>query len=178
LLATTAADRLQAGGARPEVAAALARLRDPALRRLCEDWGRAAGGGIPAWPGAAPAWLCHLADWTAEVEPVGQRLRYVRVGAELPRFVGVSLEGRHLDEIGNPVFRLVAYQAYRTAAATRAPVAGRFRFMRDFFSGGFERVVLPFGDGPQGPVARMTATFRIRLRAEPWRRAPTEFGEE
>lgn len=166
------------GGAQAGVAAALVRLRDPSLRRLCQDWGLAARDGIPAWPGSAPDWLAPHADWTAEVEPVGLRLRYARVGAELPRYVGFSLEGRYLDEIGNPLFRMVAYGAYRTAAETRRPVAGRFRFMRDFFSGGFERVVLPFGDGRCGPVSRMTATFRVRLRAEPWRRAPVEFDED
>jgi len=167
-----------AGGAQAGVASALRRLRDPALRRLCQDWGLAAGDGLPAWSGAPPAWLAPHADWTAEVEPVGLRLRYVRVGAELPRHVGLDLEGRFLDEIGNPLFRLLAYTAYRTAAETRHPVAGRFRFMRDVFSGGFERVVLPFGATRDGPLVRMTATFRVRLRGEPWRRAPAEFRED
>lgn len=132
------------------------RIVSPQLQRLYAMWLRAADGYRMPDPGRiGPVDLADDLPHLLHVEVVWPekrpengpgappRFRYRTIGMALQRFYGGNPEGRHVDEMPNPLFRRIAGAAYREVVESRAPTCQTQRFYKDFWFASYERLLLP-----------------------------------
>lgn len=126
------------------------RIVNPQLQKLYAKWLRAADGYRMSDPGRfGPVDLADDLPYLLHVEVVWPeagappRFRYRTVGMALQRFYGGNPEGRHVDEMPNPLFRRIAGNAYREVVESRAPTCQTQRFYKDFWFATYERLLLP-----------------------------------
>ncbi len=106
-------------------------------------------------PAAGDIWLLDLAFilpnllWV-EIEHDPRRYRYRRVGAELQKIYGSSVEGLYVDEMPGFLFRRVASRAYAEVVEHRAPVCRVMSFSMTSWFVKYERLLLPVSSDGEG----------------------------
>ncbi len=78
-----------------------------------------------------------------EVEHEPRRYRYRRIGVELERIHGSSIEGLYIDEMPGFLYRRIAAKAYAEVVDGHAPVCRIFSFAMTSWFAKYERLLLP-----------------------------------
>ncbi len=82
-----------------------------------------------------------------EIEHEPRRYRYRRVGAELERIYGSSVEGMYIDEMPGFMYRRIATRAYAEVVDGREPVCRIQSFSMVSWFAKYERLLLPVTAG-------------------------------
>ncbi len=95
------------------------------------------------------AWWPDLILYDVENDGGKSRLRFRVHGDNAVRADGGNFTGRFLDEVLAPESIRLILDCYAAVLETRKPLYTRsHRFSREGHNIGFERLLLPFGDGP------------------------------
>jgi hypothetical protein len=95
------------------------------------------------------AWWPDLILYDVEKSGGTNRLRFRVHGDNAARADGGNFTGRFLDEVLPPESTELILSCYAAVIDTRLPLYSRsHRFSREGHNIGFERLLLPFGDGP------------------------------
>ena len=127
--------------------------------RALFDWW-AAKRGAQAMPARRDYFAEELSTWwpdlilyDVENTAGASRLRFRVHGDNAVRADGGNFTGRFLDEVLPPESTDLILSCYAAVLATRLPLYTRsHRFSREGHNIGFERLLLPFGDGPVDQV--------------------------
>lgn len=128
-------------------------IRDPRLVELHAYWDDRRGG--RTMPAAGDIWLLDLAFilphllWI-EIEHDPRRYRFRRVGTELERIYGSSIEGLTVDQVPGVRLRRMAGRAFAEVVGRRAPVCRRARFSTAAWFMKYERLLLPVSSDGEG----------------------------
>jgi hypothetical protein len=125
---------------------ALVVIRDTGLKDLLVYWETKRRG--RPMPLAGEVALVDLAFilpnllWV-EVEHDPRRYRYRRVGSQLERIYGSSIEGLYIDEMPGFLYRRIASRAYAEVVDGREPVCRVLSFSMTSWFAKYERLLLP-----------------------------------
>lgn len=128
-------------------------IRDPRLVELHAYWDDRRGG--RTMPAAGDIWLLDLAFvlpnllWI-EIEHAPRRYRFRRVGAELERIYGSSIEGLTVDEVPGLRLRRMAGRAFDEVVRHQAPICRRAHFSTAAWFVRYERLLLPVSSDGEG----------------------------
>ncbi len=78
-----------------------------------------------------------------EIEHAPRRYRYRRVGSELERIYGSSVEGLYIDEMPGFLYRRIASRAYAEVVDGREPICRILSFSMVSWFAKYERLLLP-----------------------------------
>jgi len=78
-----------------------------------------------------------------EIEHEPRRYRYRRVGSELERIYGSSVEGLYIDQMPGFVYRRIASQAIAEVVEGREPICRILNFSMVSWFAKYERLLLP-----------------------------------
>lgn len=78
-----------------------------------------------------------------EVEHEPRRYRYRRIGVELERIYGSSIEGLYVDEMPGFLYRRIASKAYAEVVDSGEPVCRTHSFSMTSWFAKYERLLLP-----------------------------------
>ena len=125
---------------------ALVVIRDTRLKDLLVYWEeKRRGRPMPLAGELAPVDLSFILPnslWV-EVEHEPRRYRYRRVGTELERIYGSSIEGLYIDEMPGFLYRRIASRAYAEVVDGREPVCRTLNFSMTSWFAKYERLLLP-----------------------------------
>lgn len=82
-----------------------------------------------------------------EIEHEPRRYRYRRVGADLERIYGSSVEGMYIDQMPGFMYRRIASRAYAEVVDGREPVCRILSFSMVSWFAKYERLLLPVTNG-------------------------------
>ncbi len=124
-------------------------IRDARLKNLLDYWEtKRRGRPVPLAGELSPVDLGFILAnilWV-EVEHEPRRYRYRRVGTELERIYGSSVEGMYIDQMPGFLYRRIARRAYAEVVEGREPVCRILSFSMVTWFAKYERLLLPVSE--------------------------------